>query len=301
MCGICGKVDFHNNIENGSELISRMCAALRHRGPDDEGTFTDPHAALGIRRLSIIDLEGGHQPILNEDDSIVIVFNGEIYNFHELRTQLENEGHIFHTHTDTEVILHLYEKYGTDCLTHLRGMFAFAIYDKKQRRLFLARDRIGIKPLVYSLCGSTLYFASEIKALILCAEIDTNIHLPALAEYLTHLYIPGENTIYTGIHRLPPAHYLIMDSSGVRIERYYHVPQHREVRTGEEWCEEILAHLREAVREHIVSDVPVGAFLSGGIDSSTVTALMSQVHNEKVRTFSIGFPQKTYSELDYAS
>jgi len=273
---------------------------MRHRGPDDEGLLAEPNAALGIRRLSIIDLDGGHQPIFNEDESIVIVFNGEIYNFLELRTQLEQEGHHFRTRTDTEVIIHLYEKYGTECLNHLRGMFAFAIYDRARRTLFIARDRIGIKPLVYSIHGTTLSFASEIKSLLLCPNVNIQLHLPALAEYLTHLYIPGENTIYKGIRRLPPAHYLIMDSNGIHIKRYWQLPHSNGYRPEEEWCEDIIEQLREAVREHLVSDVPVGAFLSGGIDSSAVSGLMSQVHNEKVRTYSIGFPQRTYSELHFA-
>ncbi|MFH1539854.1 MAG: asparagine synthetase B, partial [bacterium] len=230
MCGICGIINLNDatgaatgaGSGDAGPALRAMTETLRHRGPDDEGFFTAPHAtgtaALGMRRLSIIDIEGGHQPIFNEDETAVIVFNGEIYNFRELRPELEAAGHSFRTRTDTEVILHLYEELGPACLERLRGMFAFAIYDIKNRTLFLARDRIGIKPLVHTTIGGgargTLVFASEIKAIRAHPGFKTRLHLPSLARYLTHLYIPGEETIFEGVRRLPPAHYLLMTPDG---------------------------------------------------------------------------------------
>lgn len=305
MCGICGIVN-QSGVGDAGPALREMTGALRHRGPDDEGCFADPRAALGMRRLSIIDLEGGHQPILNEDESMVIVFNGEIYNFRELRSGLEARGHSFRTRTDTEVILHLYEDRGPACLERLRGMFAFAVYDIKNRSLFLARDRIGIKPLVYTNIGDSLLFASEIRALRKHPGFEARLHLPALARYLTHLYIPGEETIFEGVRRLPPAHHLLMTPEGTKIERYWRLPPLAVVPPGGgrkgsgEYEEEIIARLEESVKEHLVSDVPVGSFLSGGIDSSAVTGMMSRVAGEKIRTYSIGFSEQTYNELPYA-
>ncbi|MEW5944884.1 MAG: asparagine synthase (glutamine-hydrolyzing) [bacterium] len=301
MCGICGIIDFNRGLENGADAARRMCDALRHRGPDDEGVFADGFVAIGNRRLSIIDVEGGRQPIFNEDGSVAVVFNGEIYNFQTLRADLKKKGHRFRTRADTETIVHLYEERGDRCVESLRGMFAFALYDIAGRRVVLARDRVGIKPLVYLKHGSRLLFASEIKAFLALNETGRRLHLPALFEYLAHLYIPGEHTIFEGIRRLPPGSLMTVDAGGVRSERYWRLrPPAVSERAQREWEEEIIHRLRESVREHLVSDVPVGAFLSGGIDSSAVTALASQVAGVPVRTYSIGFPERSYSELPYA-
>jgi asparagine synthase (glutamine-hydrolysing) len=315
MCGIVGKITYDGTpIEPG--LIKKMCATLAHRGPDDEGVWIshkDPgdgknftsnrlQVGLGHRRLSIIDLtEAGHQPMPNEDRSLWISYNGEIYNFLELRSQLESKGHLFSSATDTEVILHLYEEYGDRCVNHLRGMFAFAIWDKKQQRLLLARDRLGKKPLFYYADSKKFLFASEIKAILADPEINVSPDLTALHHYLTYQYIPSPFSAFKGIKKLPPGHILTLENGVIRISRYWKLSySYKQDRKEEEWLEIIIEKLKEAVGLRMVSDVPLGAFLSGGIDSSAVVALMAQLSPTPIKTFSIGFEEKEYNELAYA-
>ncbi len=323
MCGICGEINFNGNVEIDS--IRKMCDVLAHRGPDDEGIvlfkknkileFKKPvpnkfHengfiAGLGHRRLSIIDLsEMGHQPMSNEDESIWIVYNGEIYNFQEIRCQLEKKGHFFKSRSDTEVILHSYEEWGTDCLQYLRGMFAFGLWDNNLKRLFLARDRLGKKPLVYSHKNGRFAFASELKALLHLPWIEKEINPLAIHYYLTYQYIPSPETIFEGIKKLPPAHYLIYDSFGnIKIECYWKLNfnSHEKINGDDEtYCRLIRENLEESVKYRLISDVPLGAFLSGGIDSSLVVGIMAKNGAKPVKTFSIGFEEGKFNELDFA-
>ncbi|MDF0665624.1 MAG: asparagine synthase (glutamine-hydrolyzing) [Nitrospira sp.] len=302
MCGISGVATFKEAgaPESVTEKINR---ALRHRGPDDEGYFRDQgeKAILGHTRLSIIDLGSGHQPIFNEDGRIAVVFNGEIYNYLELRKELEHKGHTFSTQSDTEVIVHLYEEMGHDCVHRLRGMFAFAIWDGHKDELYLARDRVGKKPLYYAIANETLYFASEIQALYDIPEIPKEIDYGAIDHYLTYSYIPSPYSIYKAIRKLPPAHRLVYHANGMEIVRYW-APDYRP-KTSLDYegaKRELIRILSEAVRMRLLSDVPLGAFLSGGVDSSTVVALMSRLSNRPVKTFAIGFPDKDFNELSYA-
>ena len=303
MCGICGIFNYRGREPVQEGLLREMCHVLRHRGPDDEGYHLDGDLGLGHRRLSIIDLRYGHQPIYNEDGRVCIVFNGEIYNFRELRSDLEAQGHGFRTFTDTEVILHLYEAYGVGCVQWLNGMFAFAIWDERRQELLLARDRIGIKPLVYTEVGDgKLIFASEMKALLRHPEVTREIDLGALDKFLKYQYIPAPHTIFKGIYKLQPGHLLACSrSKGVRVEQYWDF-DFRDKRNGSEAsCAEALYELLQAsVDRHMISDVPLGAFLSGGIDSSAVVGLMAEVSDRPVKTFSIGFEEDTFSELPYA-
>jgi len=323
MCGICGEINFNNSVR--AEPVQRMCRILSHRGPDDEGMLLIkgdqyfeinnsrglPSCAdgfevgLGHRRLSIIDLsEAGHQPMCNEDATAWIVFNGEIYNFQELREGLEKKGHRFKSKSDTETILHAYESWGVECLYHFRGMFAFAIWDSKLQRLFVARDRLGKKPLVYFSKNGQFAFASEIKALLQIPEVEREVNNDALHHYLTYQYVPSPNTIFEGIKKLPPAHYLLYDSSGnIKIERYWKLdfasnkePQ----RDLSEWCHLIRSKLEESVKLRLISDVPLGAFLSGGVDSSLIVGIMAKLSGKPVKTFSIGYEEKEFDELSYA-
>ena len=301
MCGICGKLSFSPPIPVDGELLHRMCEVMRHRGPDDSGIYLKGCVGLGIRRLSIIDLDTGHQPISNEDESVWIVLNGEIYNFVELRRELEAKGHRFRTNTDTEVIVHLYEDFGEGCVQKLRGMFAFAIWDAREQKLFLARDRIGQKPLYYAIVNGSLIFGSEIKAILQDPEIERRINWEALDDYLTHLFVPSPKTIFQGIHKLPPAHYLTCKDGRIKIERYWRVTYRSDENKGEAFYAQRLAELlQESVKLRLVSDVPLGAFLSGGLDSSLVVAMMSGLSNRPVKTFSIGFKESSYNELRYA-
>jgi asparagine synthase (glutamine-hydrolysing) len=273
---------------------------MYHRGPDDEGYYTDKQVGLGMRRLSIIDLSTGRQPLANENGTLWIVFNGEIYNYRQLRNQLEQQGHVFSTKTDTEVIIHAYEEYGANCLEHFNGMFSFAIWDTVNRRLFLARDRLGIKPLYYWFSGNQLIFGSELKAIIQHPDTPREVDLAALDQFLTLEYIPAPSTIFKGINKLPPGHFLVFEAGQLNLKQYWEVP-FREAPANEATCAEILTELiSDAVRLRLVSDVPLGAFLSGGIDSSTIVAFMSEAMTEPVQTFSIGFDDKTYNELPYA-
>jgi asparagine synthase (glutamine-hydrolysing) len=301
MCGICGIVS-RDGAPVEAAALGRMATALAHRGPDDHGLHVAGGAGLGHRRLAIIDLTpDGHQPMANEDGTVHVVFNGEIYNFLELRPHLEKRGHRFRSRSDTEVILHLYEEHGTDCLRHLRGMFAFAIWDAPRRRLFAARDRLGKKPLYYARTPGGLLFASEIKGVLAEGSVPRRPHAEALHHYLTYQCVPSPLTAFEGIERLPPAHFLIYEGGGLRVERYWRLAYGPKLRAPDaELAAELRERLREAVRLRLVSDVPLGAFLSGGVDSSAVVALMSEAGGGPVRTFSIGFTEEEFDELPYA-
>jgi asparagine synthase (glutamine-hydrolysing) len=302
MCGIAGIMGFAGAAVREEELRS-MCAALNHRGPDGEGIYLAQEAGLGMRRLSIIDLETGDQPVCNEDGSVWVVFNGEIYNFAELRRGLETRGHRFTTRTDTEVIVHLYEERGRRCVDALRGMFAFAVWDEKRRELLLARDRLGIKPLYYTEAGGRLVFASELKAILQVAGVERRIDWASFGHYLTSLTTPATASILAGVRKLPPGHLLSASPArDLEIERYWEVVFAPEHGRSQEWFAERLGGLlEEAVRLHLVSDVPLGAFLSGGIDSSAVVATMARLVPRPVKTFSIGFADQEFSELPYAA
>jgi asparagine synthase (glutamine-hydrolysing) len=301
MCGIAGVV---NSEPGGVEAatIHRMCQSIVHRGPDDEGIFVKDGAGLGVRRLSVIDLTGGHQPVFNEDKTICVVYNGEIYNFPELRLELEGRGHRFYTLTDTEVIVHLYEEMGRDCVQKLRGMFAFAIYDTRNRRLLLARDRLGIKPLHYAFTDGRLLFASEIKSILAVAPELATIDPRALWQYMYLGYIPDPATAFPPIQKLPPGHVLEFERGKVSIHKYWDLPEYstRQPRSEEECLQELEQRLAEAVRIRLIADVPLGALLSGGTDSSTVVALMARSSSRPVKTFSIGFRNADFNEAPYA-
>jgi asparagine synthase (glutamine-hydrolysing) len=304
MCGIAGIFEHDRSHGVDAEAAAAMLAAIVHRGPDDEGLHIDEHVALGVRRLSIIDLAGGHQPIANEDETVIVVFNGEIYNYRSLRDRLVRSGHALRTHSDTEVIVHLYEELGDDCVHELNGMFTFAVWDARRQRLLLARDRLGVKPLYYADGGGRLLFASEIKALLQHPSMAAGLDLDALATFLLLKYVPAPRTMFSGISALPPGHLLTCDRSGTRVRAWWDV-SFRSTRASlseEEAADGLRARLREAVRSQLVSDVPFGAFLSGGIDSSLVVALMSEELQQPVRTFAVGFgpPDEELSELPYA-
>lgn len=275
-------------------VLSCMLGVIHHRGPDDEGVHVEQALALGMRRLSIIDLDSGQQPIYNEDRSVVVVFNGEIYNYRELAAELRQRGHRFATASDTEVIVHLYEEMGEACVHQLRGMFAFALWDRSRRKLFIARDRLGIKPLYYAQVNDGLVFGSEIKAILQHPQVEAQLNLEALSHYLSLRYVPAPQTLFTNILSLPPGHTLSCDDRGVSTRRYWDL-SFADGRNGhqsdEEYAEELESLLRDAVRLRLRSDVPFGAFLSGGVDSSTIVALMSQMLDEPVNTFSVGFEQ----------
>ncbi len=302
MCGIAGIVSANRSDRIEEAVVRRMCNAIVHRGPDDEGLLARQNTGLGMRRLSIIDLAGGHQPIFNEDRSAWIVFNGEIYNFPELRPELEAKGHRFTTHSDTETIVHLYEEFGADCVQKLRGMFAFALWDEKRQKLLIARDRLGKKPLHYALHREKLYFASEIKSILAVAPELAEINRAALLQYMYLGYIPDPATAFVGIHKLPPGHLLEFERGEVRIRKYWDLPQYgtHQPSSEEECLEELERRLAEAVRIRLISDVPLGAMLSGGTDSSTVVALMARASAKPVKTFAIGFKQSDFDESKYA-
>jgi asparagine synthase (glutamine-hydrolysing) len=306
MCGIAGKLYFDPLRPVEESVLRQMCDAMSHRGPDDAGIYIRGPVGLGHRRLSIIDLSPlGHQPMSNDDGSVWITFNGEIYNFPELRRELERAGVSFRSRSDTEVLLKLYEARGTDCLRELRGMFAFAIWDARRRRLFMARDRLGVKPLYYRLGADGLAFASEIKGLLQDPEVGREVDPVAIHHYLTYQYIPGPWCAFADVRKLPPAHYMVCENGRTEIQRYWklaHGPKH-EARTAAQLRDleqELLERLDDAVRCRLISDVPVGAFLSGGIDSSAVVAMMSRQMSQPVRTFSIGFAEDAYDELPAA-
>lgn len=303
MCGICG-VAFSTGAEPSPEIrerVRRMNARLIHRGPDGEGYYFAPGVGLAMRRLAIIDLETGDQPIANEDETLWIVFNGEIYNFLALRENLQRRGHRFRTRTDTETILHLYEEYDLDCVQHLRGMFAFALWDASRQRLFIARDRFGQKPLYYTIQEGMLYFASELPALLAALPRVPEVSLDAIDMYLALQYIPDPWTPYQGIYKLPAAHWLVWQEGRLNIERYWDLAYTPKWEAPEEeLLEEVRERVYEAVRLRLISDVPLGAHLSGGIDSSVVVAVMAELGNGPVKTFSVGFEEEAFSELAYA-
>jgi asparagine synthase (glutamine-hydrolysing) len=324
MCGICGEIDFRNkNVRVDS--VRKMCDVLAHRGPDDEGMvfirgdkLFEPkrpvdnlinekgfEVGLGHRRLSIIDLSiAAHQPMCNEDGKIWIVFNGEIYNFQTIREQLEKKGHFFKSKSDTEVILHAYEEWGAECVNRFRGMFAFAIWDSKLQRLFMARDRLGKKPLVYCNRNGWFAFASEIKALLQIPGVEKKVNRNAIHHYLTYQYVPSPDTIFEGIKKLRPAHYLLYDRDGnLRIERYWRLcfdSSHHTAFDMQELSGRIQKELEESVKLRLISDVPLGAFLSGGVDSSLIVGIMARLSRKPVKTFSVGFEEKEFDELIYA-
>ena len=302
MCGIAGIVSAQPGDRIEAATVHRMCEAIVHRGPDDEGIFVKDGVGLGMRRLSIIDLSGGHQPVFNEDRSVWIVFNGEIYNFPELRTDLIKNGHQFSTYTDTEVIVHLYEELGAACVDKLRGMFAFALYDERQRKLLMARDRLGKKPLHYSLQEQRLLFGSEIKSILTAAPELATVNNEALLQYMYFGYVPDPLTAFTTIHKLPPGCLLEFQNGLLNVRQYWDLPRYgtQTPRNEEECLEEMERLLAEAVRIRLISDVPLGALLSGGTDSSTVVALMARASSKPVKTFAIGFRDQDFNEAQYA-
>jgi len=301
MCGITG---FVNNgerlIDRG--ILERMNAAIRHRGPDEDGFYVNGNVGLAMRRLSIIDLAGGQQPIHNADKSKWIVYNGEIYNYQEIRLGLKERGHQLYTNSDTETVVHLYDEYGPDCLNHLRGMFAFAIWDENDRSLFIARDRVGKKPLLYShQPNGDLIFGSEFLALLEHPSVGRDIDHEAIDAYLSYLCVPAPLTAYKQIRKLEPGHWLKWKNGRIETQRYWRPDFSRKIKISEEEAiEETTRLVREATRLRLISEVPLGAFLSGGVDSSTVVALMAQESASPVKTFSIGFEEQDYSELKYA-
>ncbi|HSP10394.1 MAG TPA: asparagine synthase (glutamine-hydrolyzing) [Candidatus Dormibacteraeota bacterium] len=303
MCGICGVAG--GEPARGRELVGRMCSAMVHRGPDDEGTIQVDGVTLGIRRLSIIDLEGGHQPIHNEDSRLWVVQNGEIYNHLELREELLAAGHTFYTQSDTEVLVHGYEEWGEDVVSRLNGMFAFALLDRGRGALFMARDRMGIKPLHYAIDGRRLVFASELKALLRDPALRKGIDPVALDEYLAYEFVPSPRSIVRGVSKLQPGHTLTwaVEEGSPRLRRYWApelgIDGDRRNLSLEEECEQLRAVLSESVRKELISDVPLGVFLSGGIDSSAVTAMMSRLGGE-VKSFSVGFAERSFDEAPYA-
>ena len=302
MCGICGKVLNRGDGSQDLLIVANMNETLVHRGPDDGGVYYACSAALGHRRLSIIDLDTGQQPMYNEDRTIAVVFNGEIYNYLELRDELVSAGHHFVSRSDTEVIVHLYEEMGPDCVNSLRGMFALAIWDARRQQLTLARDRLGQKPLFYAPTGDGLIFASELKALIQAKGWDRAIDPSAAAIYLELGYIPAPYTIFREVRKLKPGHLLTWRKGDLQIQRYWSLTWAPKIPASNEQklMDELDARLRDAVRIRLMSDVPLGAFLSGGIDSSLVVAIMADMMDEPVRTFAIGFEQETHNELPYA-
>ena len=301
MCGIAGIVRW-DDAAPSPQVVEAMCDAIRHRGPDDCGVWADQSAAIGMRRLSIIDLSTGHQPISNEDGTIWVVFNGEIYNFEELRAMLERRGHRFRTTSDTETIVHLYEEVGVEAVEHLRGMFAVAVWDTRERQLLLARDRLGIKPLYYAQTGGALVFGSELKAVLQAPEVDRQIDWSALGHLLAFKATPANRSVVDGVRKLEPGCRALLRRDGqLRTERYWHVEfEAQEGATEMELVERLREEVSDAVRVHLRSDVPLGAFLSGGVDSSAVVAAMQALVPGRVQTFSIGFSESRFDESRHA-
>jgi asparagine synthase (glutamine-hydrolysing) len=301
VCGIAGIIGREREVVEASR-VQQMCRTIVHRGPDDEGIYAKGRVGLGMRRLSIIDLSGGRQPIHNEDKSVWIVFNGEIYNFPELRKELEGRGHQFYTHTDTEVIVHLYEEMGAECVQKLRGMFAIALYDEGRQSLLLARDRLGKKPLHYALHNGVLYFGSEIKAILAAAPELAETSPEALLQFFQFAYILDPLTAFRKIAKLPPGHVLEYSNGEVKVRQYWDLPGYGTHDPGseEECLQELEQRLAEAVRIRLISDVPLGALLSGGVDSSLVVALMARASSKPVQTFSIAFAEQDFNEAEHA-
>ena len=301
MCGISGIFEFDQARVMARETVHRMNESLRHRGPDDEGIFVGPGIGLGHRRLSIIDVAGGHQPISNEDGTIWVMFNGEIYNYADLRKELLSRGHKFTTRSDTEAIVHLYEECGEECFARLRGMFAIVIWDSNQRRLLLARDRVGKKPLYYYADRNRIIFGSELKAILAADDVPRPIDPLAVSDYFSLSYIPAPRTIYKSVRKLQPAHYLVASAAGLREAPYWRLSfSNVQNHTEAEWCELIREQLCEATRVRLMSEVPLGAFLSGGVDSSSIVAMMSRLMDRPVTTCSIGFRAQEFDESEFA-
>jgi len=303
MCGICGVITFGPDRGVERSLLAAMNRRIVHRGPDDDGFYLSGNVGLAMRRLSIIDLQAGHQPLSNEDGTVWVVYNGEIYNHQDLRPLLEARGHRYRTRSDTETIVHLYEEYGPDCVRHLRGMFAFALWDTRRRRLFAARDRLGIKPFYYRHSADAFLFGSEIKAILAYPGVQAEFNRAALPEYLAFGYLSGPDTFFTGVKKLLPGHTLELDERGeLRIKRYWDLstPPESEGRKKSFYINTYREMLEGAVSSHLMSDVPLGVFLSGGVDSSAVAALMTKIRREPIQTFSVGYEEAPYSELPYA-
>src|SRR5262245_33271914 len=303
MCGIYGRFSFNSRAGTSDKLMAKMGAAMIHRGPDDSGVYFGTGLAFGMRRLSIIDVAGGHQPIANEDESVWVVCNGEIYNFTELRAELQNKGHLFRTRSDTEIIVHLYEELGLETFQRLRGMFAVAIWDVHRQRLVLARDRLGKKPLYIARQTGGLLFASEIKSILEDDAVSRELDVSALEEYLALGYVPAPLTLFKGIEKVLPGHYVVCEQSRVSQHCYWGIhPEIVDQIPEQEWVERIREKLFESIRIRLVSDVPLGAFLSGGIDSSAIVAAMARMTDQPVKTYSIGFEGEDsfYNELSYA-
>lgn len=301
MCGIAGKFEISGQQPVPRELIERMNHTLRHRGPDDVGVFVGPGIGLGHARLSIIDVEGGHQPLSNETGTVWVLLNGEIYNYPELRRNLLALGHVFATNSDTEAIVHLYEEHGEGCFRLLRGMFSIAIWDSENRKLLLARDRVGKKPLYYAYNGQSITFGSELKALLAAGGLSLDVDCESLSDYFSFGYIPAPKTIYRGVRKVMPAHYLTVSAQGLRETEYWDLSfAGTETRSEEEWCEIVRHKLCEATRVRLMSDVPLGAFLSGGLDSSSIVAMMAHLMKVPVTTCSVGFHEKEYDETSHA-
>jgi asparagine synthase (glutamine-hydrolysing) len=301
MCGICGVADFSLRVIE-RDVIHRMNETIQHRGPDDAGIYTAPGIGFGHRRLSIIDVAGGHQPLSNEEGTVWVLLNGEIYNYPALRAELLSHGHQFTTQSDTEAIVHLYEQYGEECFSQLWGMFAIAIWDSRNNKLLLARDRVGKKPLFYANQGGSVVFGSELKALLASQSVsDRTMDNEAVCDYFSFGYIPAPKTIYRTVRKIKPGHYIVFDKTGMREQQYWDVSFDQRVEKSEgEWCEEIRSILCDATRVRLMSEVPLGAFLSGGVDSSSVVAFMSRLMSHPVTTCSIGFRDREYDESGYA-
>ena len=306
MCGIAGFVESSAvrapfDAATAHDLIERMCDVIRHRGPDDQGALVDSGVGLGMRRLSIIDLSTGHQPIHNEDRTVWVVFNGEIYNFRQLRSELVAAGHRFYTASDTETIVHAYEQWGTAAIGRLRGMFGLAIWDMRSRTLLIARDRIGIKPLHYAVVNGRFFFGSEIKSLLEAPDLPRDLDIDALDHYLSFLYTPADGSTFKRVRKLPPGHLLVWRDGQLTVHQYWQLPVDETYAGSEaDAVRDLRDVLSDAVRSHLVSDVPLGAFLSGGIDSSLVVGLMAQTSGGRVKTFSIGFDEPAFDELAHA-
>src|SRR6184192_453774 len=305
MCGITGWANLDARLrphEGAEELLRSMCDRMVHRGPDSEGYLVDDGIALGMRRLAIIDLVTGEQPAFNENHSIAVILNGEIYNYRELRADLETRGHTFRSASDTEVLPHLYEEYGREMVQHLNGMFAFALWDDKRRSLFLARDRFGEKPLYWGVFDGALLFASEPKVLLAHPLVRPDLNLDALRQYLSFDYVPAPLSIYEGINKLPAAHALTLEDGRVEVRPYWQLSYRKldPAPDEHEAAERVRELLADSVRMRLVSDVPLGVLLSGGIDSSTIAALAVRASHETVKTFSISFAEKSFDESQYA-
>lgn len=301
MCGICGIYNAHSGEPVSPQLIAEMTRLIAHRGPDDNGVYLDGAVGLGFARLSIIDLNNGHQPMSNETGDIWVIFNGEIWNYKDLRKELSEKGHVFRTNSDTETIVHAYEEYGADCIARLHGMFGLAIWDSPRKRLLLARDRAGKKPLYYTNVDGNLIFASEIKSLLCHPQVKREADLQAMADFLSVRYVPGPATLFANIYKVLPGHWLLFEKGTTREECYWDFTFGKtEQHPITEYLDNIKHHVHRSVEERMIADVPVGAMLSGGVDSSIISGIMSKLTSHKVKTFSVGFDHPDYSELPYA-